>query len=239
LRAAVDFVDTYLLRGVGFAAGGALFWLLYFDLKDRLQPEPRRLLVVAFLLGFVAAGLGLGLYRLTALAGLPDYPDPSTRSILFYTMVLVGPIEEGAKFLVARVVIFRWKQFDEPIDGLIYSSAVAIGFASLESLLYAPHAGWPELLARAITAPLSHWLFAAPWGFGLAHARLAVRSPAGRLLWQVLPLLGAMLLHGFYDFALLAWDATWLAAGLALVLWLAIMVHARRLLHRRAVSLLD
>jgi RsiW-degrading membrane proteinase PrsW (M82 family) len=186
LRAAVDFVDSHLLRGVGFAVGGALFWLQYFDLKDRLQPEPRRLLVLAFLLGFVAAGLGLGLYRLAALVGLPDYPGPSTRSILL--------------------------QFDEPIDGLIYSSAVAIGFASLESLLYAPHAGGPELLARTLTAPLTHSLFAAPWGLGLAHARLVAGSRSSRLLWQVLPLLGGMLLHGLYDFALLAYDATWLAA---------------------------
>ena len=44
------------LRGLGFVAGGAVFWLMYFDLKDRLRLEPRRLLAVAYGAGFGAAG---------------------------------------------------------------------------------------------------------------------------------------------------------------------------------------
>jgi len=235
----VDLFDHRLLRGFGFVAGCALFWLQYFDLKDRLQPEPRRLLIAAYGLGFVAAGMGLALYRLAAAVGLPEYPGPSTRSILLYTLLLVGPIEEGAKFLVARVTVFRWKHFDEPIDGLIYASAVAIGFASLESLLYASHTGGSELLARTLTSPLTHSLFAAPWGLGLAQARLAARSRTSRILWQLLPLLASMLLHGLYDFVLLAYDASLLAAGLALVLWLAVIGHTRRLVHQRTVGLRD
>ena len=38
------------LGGLGVAAAGALFWLFYYDLKDRIRPEPRRLLIVAFVL---------------------------------------------------------------------------------------------------------------------------------------------------------------------------------------------
>lgn len=219
---------AFWIRGLGFAAGGALFWLIYFDLKDRLQPEPRRLLVLAFALGGFSAVLGLGAYRLAAWIGLPDAPGSSAPEILIYCLALVGPIEEGVKFLVARGIIFRWRHFDEPIDGLIYASAVAIGFASLENVLYLPYLSWPEQLARALASPLTHSLFAALWGFGMSRARFSARTGLGRFLWQALPLLASMALHGLYDFFLLAFHATFVASGIALVLWLLLIRYARR-----------
>lgn len=225
---------AFLLRGLGFAFGGALFWLMYFDLKDRLKPEPRRLLVLAFVLGNLSALLGLGVYRVAAWLGLPDAPGSGSLEILVYCLALVGPIEEGVKFLVARTLVFRWRHFDEPIDGLVYASAVAIGFASLENVLYLPYLNWPEQLARALASPLTHSLFAAVWGFGVSRARFYARTRVGRFLWQVLTLLLSMGLHGLYDFFLLALNATFLASGIALVLWTFLIVHARRLIRRTA-----
>jgi RsiW-degrading membrane proteinase PrsW (M82 family) len=217
------------IRGIGFVAGGAVFWLIYFDLKDRLRPEPRRLLVVAFLLGGVAALLGLAGYRLAEWLGAPVDPGVTASSVLLYCLLLVGPIEEGAKFLVARAVVYRWRQFDEPIDGLIYSSAVAVGFAAVESLLYLPYLDWPHQLARSLASPLTHSLFAAIWGFGLSRARFGGGSRLFRWLWQALPLVLSMVLHGLYDFLLIGVGATIPASGIALVLWLFLIVHARRL----------
>lgn len=222
------------LRGVGFVAGGALFWLMYFDLKDRLRPEPRRLLSVAFLLGGAAALIGLWVYRLGAWFGIPDFPGPDKLSILFYCTLWVGPLEEGLKFLVARAVVFRFSDFDEPIDGLVYASAVAIGFASVENLLYLPFLDWPEQLARALASPLTHSLFAALWGLGTSHALTRARGRWARFAWQAFPLLLAMLLHGLYDYFLLAMNATFVASGVALVLWLFLIVQARRLVERQA-----
>jgi RsiW-degrading membrane proteinase PrsW (M82 family) len=218
-----------LLRGLGFAAGGALFWLIYFDLKDRMRPEPRRLLLLAFLLGCLAALLGLALYGMASLAGFPDSPGNDPLSILLYCLVVVGPVEEGAKFLVFRLLIYRWKHFDEPIDGIVYASAVAIGFAAFESVLYVPLTDWTEQVARSLTSPLTHSLFAAIWGFGSSRARFTARTPAGRFLWQALPLLAAMGIHGLYDFFLLAMNATYIAGAVALALWVPLIIHARRL----------
>jgi len=215
-------------------AGGAVFWLIYFDLKDRLKPEPRRLLLLAFLLGGLAALLGLAAYRLAEWLGAPVSPGESQSEILLYCLALVGPIEEGAKFLVARALIFRWKQFDEPIDGLIYASAVAVGFAAVENLLYLPHLDWPEQLARALTSPLTHSLFAAIWGLGLIHARLHAPTRGARFLLQALPLAASMLLHGFYDFLVIGPGATLPASGIVLVLWLWMIVWARSVVRGRS-----
>jgi hypothetical protein len=51
----MDGSATTWVRGVGFVFGAALFWIGYFDLKDRLRPEPRR----ALLAYRVAPSLGL------------------------------------------------------------------------------------------------------------------------------------------------------------------------------------
>jgi RsiW-degrading membrane proteinase PrsW (M82 family) len=216
------------IRGLGFVAGGALFWLMYFDVKDRLRPEPRRLLVLAFLIGGGSAFVGVALYRLAAWSGLPGDPGTTQLSILLYCLLLVGPIEEGVKFLGARALVFRWKQFDEPIDGLVYAGAVAIGFASVENVVYLPYLHWPEQLARALASPLTHSLFSALWGFGTARAFFESRTRTSRLLWQALPLVLAMVVHGLYDYVLLAHDATFVASAVALVLWIILIVYARR-----------
>ncbi len=220
-------------RGLGFIAGAALFWLQYFDLKDYLHPEPRRRLLLSYFLGAVSAGLGLALYALIEALGGPGEPAGGRAQILLYCFLVVGPVEEGAKFLIARIFIFRSLEFDEAIDGLIYSSAVSIGFASMESLIYFPILEWPDHLARTLTAPLTHSLFSSLWGFGVGIAFFRSGSRKARILWQLLPLAGAALVHGLYDYVLLAMNGTFLASGLALVLWMFLIGYARRLVQSR------
>ncbi|ANM31823.1 hypothetical protein ABI59_23055 [Acidobacteria bacterium Mor1] len=224
--------DLVILRSGAFVLGGALFWVLYWDMKDRMKPEPRLLLLAAFALGLGSALLALGGFAAAARLGAPSYPSGGTVSILAYCLLLVGPLEEGAKFLVARLFVYRWHAFDEPVDGLVYASAIGIGFAALENLLFLPYLPWSEGLARSIASPLTHSLFAAVWGFGLSRARLRTATAAGRAMWMVLPLAASMLLHGLYDFALLAAEATWAASAITLAIWLPVIAYARRLVGR-------
>jgi RsiW-degrading membrane proteinase PrsW (M82 family) len=218
------------LQGVGFVFGGALFWLIYFDLKDRYQREPRRLLIMAFILGNLAAILALGFYTFAEKIGLPAFPSRNINEIILYCFLLVGPIEEGSKFFIARSFVFRWKHFDEPIDGMVYAACVAIGFAGLENILYLPQLDLIQQLARVITSPLTHSLFAAVWGFGVSKAFFGERRRIGRILWQTATLLLSMFLHGLYDFFLFAYGATYLASVIVLVLWVFLIIYARRLL---------
>jgi RsiW-degrading membrane proteinase PrsW (M82 family) len=223
-------------RALGFVAGAAVFWIQYFDLKDYLHPEPRRMLVFAYFLGALSAGAALGVYWLVEKLGGPDDPGFTTRSIFFYCFLVVGPIEEGIQYLFARVFIFSSVYFDEPIDGLIYSSAIAIGFASVESLIYVPLLTWPYQLAHDLVAPLTHSLFSSLWGFGTAYALFQVARLRNRILLQFFCVVGAALLHGTYDFLLLSKNATFLASGVALVLWAFLIVYARRLVRARNIT---
>jgi RsiW-degrading membrane proteinase PrsW (M82 family) len=223
----------WIVPGVGLASGGALFWLLYFDLKDRLHPEPRRLLVASFLLGGLATAVAALGYRGVELLGVPPAPRPETGELLAYCLGVVGPIEEGAKLLVAWLVVFRWREFDERIDGIVYAGAVAIGFASFENLVYARWLPPGEQLARALVSPLTHSLFAALWGVAAARAYIPRRPAPVRGLLLAGGWAAAALAHGLYDAALLAAGAPWLGALLVLALWLPLIVLARRLVRAR------
>lgn len=214
-------------RAIGFVTGATIFWIQYFDLKDHLHPEPRRMLWLAYFIGALSAGAALGVYWLVEKFGGPNDPGFTTKSIALYCFFVVGPIEEGMKYLAARVTIFRSIDFDESIDGLIYSSSIAIGFASVESLIYAPMLAWPFQLARVLVAPLTHSLFSSLWGFGTAYAMFAVPRSKDRVLIQIAALALAMFAHGLYDFLLLSMGATLLASGVALILWAFVIAYAR------------
>lgn len=214
---------------VGVVAAGAVLWSLYFRFKDRLKPEPLKLLAVSLLLGSGAAGLSIILFRLLPSAGLPEVPPTGGLGLLLYCVAVIGAVEEGVKFAVVRLVMVRWREFDEVIDGLFYAAMTAVGFASVENLVYAESAPWPEQLARAATLPLTHAVFAAVWGLPMAHALSVPRPAASRFMRQALPLALSMFLHGLYDFFLLGYDATISASAVVLVLWGAIIYVAQRM----------
>jgi len=223
---------VFLLRTAGPIIGGAILWLQYFDLKDSLRKEPRRMLVLGFFLGGVAAALASGAYDILARFGYPG-PGDGPAAQLTYFVGVVGPIEEGAKFAVAWAVLFRTRWFDEPIDGLVYAATVAIGFASLENVLYATQVTWPTQIARAATTPLTHSVFSALWGFGSGHALLVEKRPLRRALWLALPLVAAAATHGAYDAAIVTLDKPWLASLLVLAGWAFVIVHARGVVKER------
>jgi RsiW-degrading membrane proteinase PrsW (M82 family) len=222
-----------LLRAAGPIVGGAILWLQYFDLKDSLRKEPRRMLLFGFLLGGVAVVLASGAYRVLEVLGYPGPGDGPAAQFAYFVGV-VGPIEEGAKFAVAWAVLFRTRWFDEPIDGLVYAATVAIGFASLENALYATQVNWTTQLARATTTPLTHSVFSALWGFGSGHALLVEKRPVRRALWLALPLVAAAATHGAYDSAIVTLERPWLASLLVLALWAFVIAHARRVVRERA-----
>lgn len=222
-------------RPVPFAdwiAGGsailcaALAWLAYFRWKDR-RPEPLGLVGVSFLLGAASTGLAIVAYQVAEHLGLPSWGSRSPQDLFLFCVLVVGPIEEGSKFLAAWAVPFRSREFDEEIDGLVYATAVALGFASVENLFYFPHVGWGWRLLRVVSTPLAHAVFSSVWGFGVGWARFRVRNRPGRAAWILGTLLLAALVHGLYDHLVLAYHATPVAAGVVLLLWVALVLRAR------------
>ena len=114
------------------------FVWLYFYLKQDPHPEPPPFLLIAFFLGvfstMVALGAGLGL--LSLIESMFDVAKPVIQNSLWFMFLGVAFVEELAKFLMAFFLLRRNLIFDEPIDAIIYSIVIALGFAFVENIIY-------------------------------------------------------------------------------------------------------
>ena len=198
----------------------SLFWSGYFYYKDRFQPEPIRNLGIAYLLGWVAAYACLKFYSLFPLIGLPD--DPTVligNKIQFFTysFIGVGLVEEIFKFLPFLFVVLRFKAFDEKIDGIIYASMIALGFASFENLGYLVQMQGFELFGRAFASPLTHTIFSSIWGYTVGIARVD-KKPL--LKASFIGLFTAAFFHGLFNYFMFSPILRVTASVFILIIWI-------------------
>lgn len=178
-----------------------LFWAAYHYHKDRHLPESPGNLLLTFVLGMLAAGISAALYSGLGAFGLrfdAGYlADTSAWALLAYAILAIGPIEEIAKLLPFLVVVLRFRDLDEPMDGIIYASFVGLGYAAVENWQYLEYLTTLEAIARGFASPVIHILFASIWGHWVARAHLAGRPILASV---VVSTAAAAALHGIYDF---------------------------------------
>jgi RsiW-degrading membrane proteinase PrsW (M82 family) len=168
---------------------------------DRWEPEPARLLLLAFLWGAtVAVVVSLVL-------------ELATSEVLGTGLVLTvaGPaIEEAAKgaFLLLMLTGVRRHEFDGVVDGLVYAGVTAIGFAFIEDIGYVAQSfgegtetGVATVVMRLVMAPFAHPLFTSLTGLGFGLAISKGRGSA-RWLYPVAGYLGAVALHSLWNSSL-------------------------------------
>ena len=108
----------------------SLVWLVLVYTRDRYEREPKWLIARLYVSSVVAVAIAFVLESATR----PRLTGAVV--VILGSGLLVGLIEEGAKFSVLVWGTRRTSHFNEPVDGMIYASAVALGFAALESFTY-------------------------------------------------------------------------------------------------------
>jgi RsiW-degrading membrane proteinase PrsW (M82 family) len=191
--------------GIGFTLSSlamtivvlAYLWL------DRWEPEPPRLLILAFLWGASVAVVISTVLQLTLEAAInPGHPD----TVSPWSVVLGAPLtEEAAKglFLLVMMTGRRRNELNSLTDCLVYAGLVGAGFAWLEDILYIGGGGSvSESLAtaalRLIMGPFAHSLFTTMFGIGVYFA-LQQRSSAAKVLCVLLGYAGAVIMHGLWN----------------------------------------
>ncbi|MBA2422262.1 MAG: PrsW family intramembrane metalloprotease [Chitinophagales bacterium] len=193
--------------GVGIAV--FIYW------KDTFEKEPRRLLLICFLLGMFSILPAMAL-EYVGFAVLPLITFPVTTFINAF--FVIGLSEEFSKFLMLRFYAYRKKEFNEPFDGITYSVMVGMGFATLENILYVDQHGMTTGVLRMFTAVPAHASFAVIMGYYMGLSKFR----SNPLPAQILGLLLAVMLHGAYDFCLMVNSIPLITMGAFLSLILGI-----------------
>ncbi len=212
-----------------------LFWAAYHYYHDRHRPEPIGNLLVCIVLGVGAAYLNRLMYQGLGLVGLRydalELAMSNLPGLFAYAVLGIGITEELAKMLPFLIVVLRFRAFDEPMDGIVYGSFLALGFALVENLHFLQFLTGLEAVARGFATPLVHIVFASVWAYHLGEAHLAKRGvPGAALRWLAL----TALLHGVYDFIVLGFSSSALIFAAAVIvavwvwrLWVIRQLHAQ------------
>lgn len=209
--AALGFVPATLATAVVLLC---YLWL------DRWEPEPPRLLVLAFLWGAsVAVVLAVALEHL-----LETLVSAGRQQTSFFTAAVGAPvIEEATKglFLLLMMTGHRRRELNTLTDCLVYAGITAAGFAWLENIFYIAGAETPAASVaiaglRLVLSPFAHPLFTTMFGIGV-HFALQQRNPLGKAACLLTGYAAAVLLHGMWNGSALLGAGTYLGVY---VLWM-------------------
>jgi len=218
----VGVVFVTSLGPVAFAAAGIMallplaIVLLGVNWIDRWEPEPRGILVFAFLWGAGFAVL-LALIVGSTVDSVLATISGSDGVAEFLSAVVEAPlVEEAGKGLGVLIIFFAArKHFDSPVDGIVYAAWVAGGFAFSENVLYFGSqlltSGGVDsdligiFIIRGVMSPFAHVMFTACTGIALGIvARRA--GPLGAIGAFVVGLVPAMALHALWNGSLYVVD---------------------------------
>ncbi len=226
----MDYIAIALAPGIAIC-----LYVFYTDIYNR---EPKWNLFASFILGclsIIPAACFEQSFRYTL--------DGSIGAVAVFAYAIVGFSEEFVKFLGLRFYSYRKKSFDEPLDGIVYSVMVSMGFATVENIMYvmnfAPSGRGLEVgFQRMFLSVPAHASFAVIMGYFVGKAKFSPAKSTGLL---VLGLLGAVFFHGTYDFFLFIKSYSFagrdisegLLAGGAIVSYIICLVLARKLIRQQ------
>ncbi len=188
----------------GLAISIYIFW------KDKFEKEPKRLLLFSFVLGVLSVIPAIVL-EIFSDAAFVNRGNNIVQTAL-YAWLGIGLIEEGCKYFFIRLFAYRSKSFNEPFDGITYSVMVAMGFATIENVMYVIDGGYGVGILRMFTAVPAHATFGVMMGY-----YLGLEKVEGKKHFGIIGLLVATTFHAAYDFFLIAdyvpgmWIGAWLS----------------------------
>lgn len=188
------------LSGIAAALLICLTWFVFFWRIDIFEQEPIAFSLTALALGglstFFVFPLGDALYAWDAVRLNGQWLND-----LIYTFLHVGVVEEAVKLAPVFLIVLFSRQVNEPIDLIIYGSLSALGFATVENVLYFTSYGLNIAYTRFLSSTVLHMSMTGFICYCWAKTRyIRVRRPVFAIGFGFLM---ASLAHGLYDYFLL------------------------------------
>ena len=174
------------------------FALLYIFTKLDIFPEPNKNIFITFILGiFIVIPLLILGFSFELFVDI-YFNESEYYEILF---ALNAPITE--EILKLSIIVFycsRLKEFDEPMDGLVYGATAALGFAMFENILYVyftEDTYWQDIaVVRALLSVPSHSFDGVILGFAMSYYVFFNK----KIIFPILGLLTTITLHFFWNY---------------------------------------
>jgi len=125
------------------------------------------------------------------------------RREIFYSFVVLGLGSELGKFIILRYHNFNKSSFNGPLDGIVYSVMISMGFAFIGNVLYFLLPYYTDIdFLYAVTVVFANLFFAVILGFfvGIAKTR------ENKFVDSMTGLLAASFFHALYNFCFITED---------------------------------
>ncbi len=199
-------VDLGPLLAALMAGIPAALWLGFFYLMDRHEPEPKQLVVGVCVLGALIAAPLADFVQFQAVPPIAlEVHGISQHSLdrIIYAVFVAGLAQEMCKYACVRYTVYMSREFDEPMDGIVYMMACGTGFAVWVNYHRLSGQGHQVYLstgaAQAVVTTLAHASFAGALGYVMGRAKFSRRSAPVRGILLMLGLLGAAALNGGFS----------------------------------------
>ncbi|MGO4888151.1 glutamic-type intramembrane protease PrsW [Anaerobacillus sp. MEB173] len=190
----------FAVISAGVAPGVAL--LCYFYLKDQFESEPIGMVIRSFIIGSLLVFPIMVIQYAFQEEGL-------LTSSLAQAFIIAGFFEEFFKWFILYYTVYKHVKFSQHYDGIVYSVAISLGFASIENIFYLVAYGLEQALGRALLPVSSHALFGVLMGYYLGKAKFDQKGHR-KGFWIGLSLFIPWLFHGTYDYILLSFHTNWI-----------------------------
>jgi len=175
----------------------SLLIVAFFVMSDRF-PEPTKEIIKIFFYGILICFPAF--YLNTSLMAV--YGGTEIAESLISSFLSAAPVEEVLKFAVLYSLVYKMKDFNEPIDGIVYGATVSLGFATLENIYYVyilydyfDTSSQSLAVLRSFSAIPAHAVFGATMGYFFMKYSF-IKKQNNLALSMVVPIL----LHGSYNF---------------------------------------
>lgn len=200
----------------------------YFRLIDVFQANKLTQVILVFIMGCASVLFVYFMHYFVPGFFIIEENGEYLNDFLYYT-INVGVVEEVAKMLPFLVFyLFRRKEFKEPIDYIAFISVSALGFSTIENVMYFSNYGHSIISSRAILCAVGHMFDTALIAYGIVLYKYHPRFNSPLIILGMFAL--ACLSHGIYDFSLSVpngWVLTFVFFLITMSLFATIMNNAQ------------
>lgn len=190
--------------------------ILFFVYSDKFK-EPKGEILKVFFYGIL---ITIPAYFLNTYLDAFWYNNFRVSEGLISSFLTAAPVEEGLKLSILYFFVYKMKDFNEPIDGIVYGVTASLGFATLENFYYVylladyfETSSMSLAILRSFSAVPAHAVFGVFMGYFFMKY-VFIKKGDNLLFAFIVP----FVLHGCYN--LFASSNFIVSLGLVLISWI-------------------